>query len=809
MKTKSLDLLKMQFLSIIFLSMTLGFNSAYSQEDESEGKTLSPYFVVISEHPSTDFLPLKETSAKVNIVGVIADVTIKQIYINTGKNTLEAIYTFPLSTKAAVYAMQMKIGNRVITAKIEEKEKARKDYEIAKSEGKRTSLLEQSRPNVFTMNVANIAVNDTITVELKYTELLIPENGIYSFIYPTVVGPRYSNKNAENAKSDDNFVNTPYTKKGVMPYYDFNFKLEINAGIPIQSVECPSHKTLLNQSNLFQSNLSLDPSEVNCGNRDLIVNYSLQGNKIESGIMLYENGDENFFLMMVQPPKKIMKEDIPPREYIFIVDVSGSMEGFPLTISKKLLRNLILNLNPTDKFNVLLFAGNTGILSANSLDANQENINKAINFINNQNGGGGTELLPALKHAFSIPRYDEDVSRSFVIVTDGYVDVEKEAFEMIRKNSGDVNFFCFGIGSSVNRYLLEGMAFMGNGEPMIVTKPNEADAQAEKFRTYINTPVLTKIRTDFGSLQVYDLEPVASPDMLAERPIIIFGKYKGKANGKIALKGKIGRKGYTQTFDLTSVKPNSDFSAIRYLWARDRIKLLDYYCSNNSYNNNDNNDKIVKEITNLGLKYNLMTNYTSFIAIDEEFKVDSLGKLVKVKQAIPLPENVSDYAVGHEVVMVAGVSVQSSSISKMKVNRSKSNSNRANSSKVQVIEESEEIVAVPEIVTKPTTDTIEIYTVVEQSAEFPGGEAALKIFIEKNLNYPSDARSKGIQGIVYLSFVVEKDGSITNIKVLRGIGGGCDEEAIRMLKAMPKWIPAKQNQKIVRSHFTIPIRFVL
>jgi Ca-activated chloride channel family protein len=198
-------------LFLLFGFIVCGLTSLWGQNNDNTDldKTLSPYFVVISENPAVDNLPLKETSVQATIVGVIADVTVKQVYANTGKNTIEAIYTFPLSTRAAVYGMTMTIGSRVVTAKIEEKEKARKDYEQAKSEGKRASLLEQSRPNVFTMNVTNIAVGDTIVVELKYTELLIPEKGIYSFVYPTVVGPRYSNKSKAKAGVDDEFVATP------------------------------------------------------------------------------------------------------------------------------------------------------------------------------------------------------------------------------------------------------------------------------------------------------------------------------------------------------------------------------------------------------------------------------------------------------------------------------------------------------------------------------------------------------------------------------------------------------------------------
>lgn len=775
---------------LLIAGMLLFFLSYISANEDANDKTLSPYFVVISENPEVDNLPLKETSVNADIVGVIADVTVKQVYVNSGKNPLEAIYTFPLSTKAAVYGMKMTIGTRVITAKIEEKEKARKDYEQAKSEGKRASLLEQSRPNVFTMNVSNIMVNDTIVVELKYTELLIPEKGKYTFVYPTVVGPRYSNKSKNTAEVNDEFIATPYTKSGEMPTYTFNFEAAINSGIPIQNVDCQTHKMNISNSSLTKSLLKLDPSDANGGNRDVIVNYSLQGDKVESGIMLYEGEDENFFLMMVQPPKKVLKDDIPPREYIFIVDVSGSMWGFPIDISKKLMRNLIVNLKPDDKFNVLLFSGYTGVLSKEgSINATSENVERAINFIDKEKGGGGTELLQALETAYKLPRLDPDISRTFVVVTDGYVGVEREAFEMIRKNSDETNFFSFGIGSSVNRYLIEGMAFMGNGEPMIITKQSEAEKQAEQFRNYINTPVLTRIKPNFGSFEVYDVEPVAVADMLAERPIVIFGKYKGKPSGNISLSGKTGRKSYKQTFDLSKVKPEASNSAIRYLWARERIKLLDYLGSSHVYNNSAKEDSYVKQITELGLKYNLMTNYTSFIAIDEQI-VNKDGETTTVKQPVPMPEGVSDYAVGYDPGSLSG-----------------GNAKMFMSSGASL--DAVEMLAPISIEEDEAESGNEIFMTVETMPEFPGGQTAMMEFIASNMKYPVTAQENGIQGRVTLSFVVDVDGSITDIEVVRGIDPALDKEAIRIIKSMPKWKPGMQRGKPVRVKYTVPVTFRL
>jgi Ca-activated chloride channel family protein len=780
---------------VITLAIVLTASGARAQkEEDNNDKTLSPYFVVLSDDPKVDNLPLKETSADVNIVGVIADVTIKQVYVNNGRNKLEALYTFPLSTKAAVYAMEMTIGSRVISAKIEEKKKAKQQYEEAKKAGKRTSLLEQSRPNVFTMNVANIMVGDTIKVELKYTELLVPEKGKYAFVYPTVVGPRYSKKAKEGASDDDQFVNTPFTKEGVMPAYKFGINIAINAGLPIQSITCATHKMKINHPELTMARVSLDRSETNGGNRDVIVEYSLQGEKIQSGIMLYEHGDENFFLAMIQPPRKIIKDDIPPREYVFIVDVSGSMNGFPLDVSKKLMRNLIVNLKPTDKFNVVLFAGVAATMSPVSYTANQANITKAAMFIDKQEGGGGTELMSALKSAFSLPRPDPDLSRTFVVVSDGYIDAESEVFDFIRKNSGNTNVFSFGIGSSVNRYLMDGIAFMGSGEALIVTEEKGADALAERFRSYINTPVLTRIKPQYAGFKAYDVEPQSPPDMMAERPIVLFGKYKGKATGTLTLTGKAGKSTYSQSFDLSKVTPSTSNSALRYLWARERIKLLDYKGSHDGYSS-DADTIISAQIRDLGLKYNLMTNYTSFIAIDEEIVKDKDGNLVRVKQPNPLPDGVSNFAVGAEgpgelsMTMNAPARIQGYSSGDV--------DGFAGSGKMNFGYESEEIVA----------DSV--YEQAELMPSFPGGEKALKQFFEKNLTYSDEAKRRGIEGTVTVTFVVEADGSISDIQLKPGrkIDEVLEPEALRLIRMMPKWIPGKVGGFARSVRVTLPIEF--
>jgi Ca-activated chloride channel family protein len=618
--------------------LILVISNAGAQQKEFEDKTLSPYFFVKGDGPETDRFPLKSTSADVDISGVIADIKVTQVYKNEGSKVIEAIYVFPASTRAAVYEMKMTIGERVIKANVKKRDEARRDYEQARQQGKSASLLEQQRPNVFQINVANIMPGDSIKVELSYTELLVPADGIYEFIYPTVVGPRYSNQPVDDAPDSEEWVRNPYLHEGEPPDYTFDITVNIAAGLPVQDVYCTSHKVKVNYDGRSIAEISLDKSEKYGGNRDYILKYRLSGGQIESGLLLYKGEKENFFLLMMQPPERVSPSRIPGREYIFIVDVSGSMHGFPLDISKKLLEDLISKLRQTDKFNVLLFAGGSSVMSESSVAATPENIRNAVNLIEHQRGGGGTELLPALQRALALPNA-EGYSRTIVIATDGYVTVEEQAFDLIRKNIGNANMFTFGIGSSVNRHLIEGMARVGMGEPLIITGPEESSAKAKTFRQLIQSPVLTNIEVDFGKFRTYDVEPPGIPDVMAGRPVIVFGKWRGRSAGEIKLSGISGDRLWTDVININNEKPVKSNSALRYLWARYRIKLL------SDYNMLRPDDERINEVTTLGITYNLLTAYTSFVAVDTLVRNED-GKLSVIKQPLPLPQGVSDYAVG-------------------------------------------------------------------------------------------------------------------------------------------------------------------
>ncbi|MEE4257138.1 MAG: VIT domain-containing protein [Bacteroidales bacterium] len=790
MKTRKLYQTGLRALSGIIISLPLLAYTVMAQEGPSDGNSQSPYFFIPDGNPALDKIPLLSTSAEVNIAGVIADVKINQVYKNEGEKPIEAIYVFPASTRAAVYSMQMTIGERTIIAKIEERKAAREAYEAARENGQSASLLEQERPNVFTMNVANIMPGDEILVEMKYTELLIPEEGVYEFVYPAVVGPRYQRAYDDIASSMDNWVSNPYTREGESPLYTFDISVSISAGMPIQEISCNTHNMDIHYDDPALASLTLKEGEWAQGNRDVVVRYRLAGGQIESGLLLYEGKEENFFLAMVQPPERPEAKQIPPREYVFIVDISGSMHGYPLDVSKKLMRNLLSDLNSRDMFNILLFAGGSSLFSEKSISATEENIRNGIDFIDRQHGGGGTELLPALKRALALEpaqmslkfKATRAYARSFVIITDGYVTVEKEAFDLIRNKLGEASFFPFGIGSGVNRFLIEGMAHAGMGTPFVVTEGAEANATAERFRKYISQPVLTNIKIDYDGFDAYDVEPLSMADVFAERPLIIFGKYKGKAKGSIRISGTSGQEEYSKQLALHNFEAAEKNAALTYLWAREKIRILDDYASLDYYTGEHE-----QAITDLGLKYNLLTQYTSFVAIDNLVRNEN-GTYTTVSQPLPLPQGVSNCAVGG----VGSYSMQKSSRGLVRSGGS------TKYTAVEICEDATEI--------SPAAETEPVFTLVEKMAEFSGDPDGIEAFIRKNQVHPPAAF--GMDGTVWVEFIIEADGSLSEVKILIATDPVFEHEAQRLIWLTDKrWKAALQGGKKVRSKMILEVSF--
>ena len=614
-------------------------SEAPGPSEPSDERSLAPYFFVRGGDDGVDRLPLLDTDVQVDIAGVIAHVTVKQTYKNDGTRPIHARYVFPASTRAAVHGLRLTVGDQVVRAQIREREQAQREYKAAQQAGKNAALLEQQRPNVFTMDLANLMPGQRVTVELDYSELLVPTDGEYEFVYPTVVGPRYSRSPASGAPSSETWIQSPYFRQGEPPSYSLSLHGSIAAGMPIRELASPSHTIHAEWSDSSRAHFGLGALEQQGGNRDFVLRYRLSGDQLQSGLLLHQGQDENFFLMMVQPPRRVELEQVPPREYLFVVDVSGSMSGFPIETTKHLMRDLIGNLRPTDSFNLLTFAGGSDLWSERSLPATPANVQAAIAKLDRQQGGGGTELLAALRRAMELPRVGESRARSIVLVTDGYISAEGDVFEYVRNHLDRASVFTFGIGSSVNRHLLEGVARAGLGEPFVVSEAAQAPAAAARFRRYVQYPLLTGVHVAYEGFDAYDVTPAILPDVLAERPILLQGKWRGSPGGRVVITGSTGTGRFQRALDVAQARPDEANRALRELWARTTVAELA------DASGESPPDGVRRRITGLGLEYDLLTRYTSFVAV-HEVVVNPSGDGVAVAQPLPLPQGVSDLAVG-------------------------------------------------------------------------------------------------------------------------------------------------------------------
>jgi Ca-activated chloride channel family protein len=600
----------------------------------------SPYFQV-SDDSGVDHFPLKETRVAAELNGVIASVHVHQRYRNEGTRPLNAKYIFPGSTGAAVNAMVMTIGDRRIRAQIKEKEQADKLFAAARAAGQTASLLAQKRPNVFSMDVANIAPGSAVEVELDYTEFLAASDGEYQFVYPGVVGPRYGG-GAEAIDLPTAWVSNPYLHAGEAGPAAFDISVTLNSPLPLHDLQCATHKILTRWNGAHSGIVSLDEPRQSAGNRDFVLRYRLQDNAIISGLTRFSAGGESYFMLQAEPPQRVVAAELPARDYVFILDVSGSMRGFPLDTARSLIDRLLSSLQPRDRFNILFFSGDSTVLAPQSLPATPANIARARQMLQQVSGGGGTELLPALQKALAMP-VAEGTSRSLVLITDGYVDVEASAFRLVDENLGNSNLYAFGIGSSVNRFLMEGLARVGRAEAFVVTNEEDAQREAERFRDYVSAPLLTNISVSGSGVEIYDTEPRTQPDLLARRPVLVLGKYRNAgSHATIELSGVTGTGRQAWSFALAD---SARDETLPILWARKRLERL-YVFPGASQDAR-------AEILALGLKYSLLTSATSFIGVDEQLPTgDGAGdgeRAVDVKQPLPLPAGVSNSAVGESL----------------------------------------------------------------------------------------------------------------------------------------------------------------
>jgi Ca-activated chloride channel family protein len=609
----------------------------------AEGKG-APYFAVQGTG-TVERLPLLQTNASANIVGPVAEVALKQVFENRGTATIEAVYVFPASDRAAVSALTMRIGDRIVQAQLQERSEAKRTYESAKQSGHTAALLQQHDPGTFTMNLANILPGDRIEVELHYTELLVPTDGVYAFELPTTFGVEHYTRPGEQA------IDTPRSDAPEVTDYSFGVNVHLAAGIPIASVDSPSHRVVVEEPSSTKRNVRLADDEVKASTRDFVLRYSLAGGAIADGLLLFPGTTENFFLLMLQPPRAPAPASIAPREFVFVLDVSGSMSGAPMDAAKAMMHSLLATLQPRDRFNLILFAGKFEILDAQtSLPVDAATTGRAMKLVADATTGGGTELIPALQAAYDLP-HAAGMSRSIVVVTDGGIEAGGEAARLIRSHLDEANVFAFGTGPGADHNVMRRLARAGMGEPFFAEDENKGADETARFRSYVEQPLLTRVGAKITGFDTYDVIPERLPDLFAQRPIVMIGKYRGAARGEIVVTGTAGDHAYRSTLNVASASAGANNAPLRALWARqyiaDRVDSAGYVASDSEE---------AHALAKLSLDYGVLTPFTAFVAVSAEQRSDGSAP-IKVDQPTPLRAGITSYGGGD--ALQAGVRLMS------------------------------------------------------------------------------------------------------------------------------------------------------
>lgn len=598
--------------------------------------------------------PLKHTEVKAQISGFLSRVTVTQQFENPFTEKIEAVYTFPLPQNAAVDDMTMLIGDKTVRGKILKREEAQAVYEAAKAGGQRASLLAQERPNIFTQSVANILPGEQIKITISYVETLKYEDGSYEFVFPMVVGPRYVPGNATGAQStglapdtdkvpDASRITPPPPPAGMRAGHDISVEVSLDAGVPIDALNSKTHQVIVERPNDRRARVTLQ-EVATIPNKDFILRYDVAGKKISDALLTHYTGASGFFTLIVQPPERVTAEDVMPKELVFVLDTSGSMRGFPIDKAKETMKMALDNLYPHDTFNLITFSGDTHILFPEPVSATKENLAKAQAFLESRQGGGGTEMMKAIKASLD-PSDAHGHVRIVCFMTDGYVGNDMEIIGEVQKHP-KARVFAFGIGNSVNRFLLDNMAKHGRGEVEYVALNDDGSAAARRFHERVRNPLLTDISIDWNGMPVSDVYPKVIPDLFGAKPVILTGKYGGNGRGVIRLKGKMSGRDFVREIPVDfSVTEKRDVLAT--LWARTRVDDLMAQDLNGAQAGTMKED-LKQTITQLGLDYRLMTHFTSFVAVEEMVVTDG-GQPRRIDVPVEVPEGVNrDAAIGEQ-----------------------------------------------------------------------------------------------------------------------------------------------------------------
>ena len=616
-----------------------------------------------------------QSSTDIHVKGLHAQVTLTQSFKNQTGDWVEGVYVFPLPTDSAVNAMTMTIGERVINADIREREEAKKIYTQAKRAGKKTALIEQERPNLFTQSVANIAPGEKITVTLNYLQPVVYNLGTFSLRLPMTITERFSpsiNRDSSREipgsfkEGDEIPLNTSiahfsegwgYTEVTDVPRITppmtthkntMRVSVLLDSGIELAQVESPSHSVSVTESG--SSTYAIKPiNQFVAMDRDFELQWQPVKSKAPLAAAFHETfDDESYVQIMLLPPHidtsgSARDDSVLARELILIIDTSGSMQGQSIEQAKKSVSLALRKLTPEDTFNVIEFNSAHSALFEEPRQATADNIQQALHMVGMLGAGGGTNMLPALAEALKVQTGSEQL-KQIVFVTDGAVGNEQGLFKLIHEHLQSARLFTVGIGSAPNSHFMEKAAQFGRGTFTYISSVNQVDERMGELFRKLESPVMSGVEVQWPSGWDMDAYPVRIPDLYFGEPMIITAKANPGmvGNENISISGEVVGARWSREMAIPKpkavyIKSDDSFAdkskaIIPSHWARFKMDdLLDQQTMGVS------REELKLSVLPLALKYQLMSPFTSFVAVEEEMSRPKDSPLDTSKVANTLP----------------------------------------------------------------------------------------------------------------------------------------------------------------------------
>ena len=594
---------------------------AFSPHDVRHGTLL----ITGSDKESFAPAPTLHTKAHISITGLIARATVRQEFQNPGKNWVEGIYVFPLPETAAVDHLRMKIGKRVIEGIIKERAQAKKIYATAKKKGRKASLIEQERPNIFTTSVANIGPNETIIIEIEYQETVHYDQGQFSLRFPMVIGPRYipgsheslhetvSNLDGHgwakntNQVSDASRITPPVQHPQQGSINPISLTVDLSPGFTTADVTSTYHKIRHLKNENEQHHISLKENAIPA-DRDFELKWSPQENTFpHSSLFIEQFKKKTYGLLMIIPPAQSFANQITlPRDVTFVIDTSGSMHGTSINQAKLALQLALTRLKPHDQFNIIQFNNETQALFSSSQPVTSRTIQRATEYVYSLVAEGGTEILPALQQAL---QSHENISRlrQVIFMTDGQIGNERQLFRSINQHLSKTRLFTVGIGSAPNSYFMRKAAKLGKGTFTYIGHAAEVKDKMDQLFRKLERPVLTDINIELPVSNDMEVEPEHIPDLYLGEPIMIAFRTSSLPE-HIMMRGHIGSTPWSKSF---YVKSGPERPGIAVNWARQKIaSLMDRHIHGKE------KDTVRQDVINVAIRHHLVSRYTSLIAVD-------------------------------------------------------------------------------------------------------------------------------------------------------------------------------------------------